>query len=191
MSEQTVVELMRMQVTDAYIARSELHRELRNGVRAGLVHQSHVDFGQGFLPKDFVWPEAYGDFPQKIGQITTAPPTSYLMPLKKFSQAITHAPVTEMGGMVLKADADRAQFGAAVDKMLAMVHADPGSTDGMWVFVDSHDGKAYVLVGWNSLEVCALFALHYAFDCGVSPIAETEAFKNASKRLMVYVAALV
>ncbi|KAL6303521.1 hypothetical protein BKA93DRAFT_721033, partial [Sparassis latifolia] len=160
-----VVELMRMQVTDAYIARSELHRELRNGVRAGLVHQSYglcvedqmqlfwvLHFGQGFLPKDFVWPEAYGDFPQKIGQNTTAPPTSYLMPLKKFSQAITHAPVTEMGGMVLKADADRAQFGAAVDKMLAMVHADPGSTDGMWVFVDSHDGKAYVLVGWNSLE---------------------------------------
>lgn len=55
-----------------------------------------TDFDQGFLPKDFTWPEKYGNFRQKISGITASDPVSYFVPLDAFPSKITSAPVTEI-----------------------------------------------------------------------------------------------
>lgn len=55
-----------------------------------------TDFDQGFLPKDFTWPEKYGNFRQKISGITASDTVSYFVPLDAFPSKITSAPVTEI-----------------------------------------------------------------------------------------------
>ncbi|PCH35840.1 hypothetical protein WOLCODRAFT_81646 [Wolfiporia cocos MD-104 SS10] len=156
-----ITEIMHVHVNDAFTAQPELYKELRNGARkGGLVHQHYglgiedpkqlywiLHFDQGFLPKDFTWPAEYGDFPQKIGAISTAEPVSYFMPLDEFPSSITAAPAT----LTLKSDVDLEKYKQTQNTVLASLRAAPGNHGACFSVTETDPSRAYVFVGWDAI----------------------------------------
>ncbi|OSX65718.1 hypothetical protein POSPLADRAFT_1132813 [Postia placenta MAD-698-R-SB12] len=161
-----VTEIIHIKINDAFHEKPELHKELREGAAyGGLLHQSYglgledptqlhwiLHFDQGFLPKDFTWPEKYGNFRQKISGITASDTVSYFVPLDAFPSKITSAPVTEIAIMTLKDDVSIEQYKSIADKMIASAKQAPGVHDACYGITEADPHRAYVFVGWDSID---------------------------------------
>ncbi|KAH9949052.1 hypothetical protein B0H21DRAFT_841415 [Amylocystis lapponica] len=167
MANGIITELTQFTVDDMFSAEPGLYRKLRAGARAaGLRRQSYgvdinnpkmlywlLHFEDGFRPKDLVWPvEEYGGFLANVAAISAAESVSAFMPLPEFPREVPEAPVTEVEVITLKPDAALDAFRGAIDAGLARVRASEGSHGGCWSMPGGDSRKAYIFVGWDSVE---------------------------------------
>ncbi|KAI0929897.1 hypothetical protein AcV5_006739 [Taiwanofungus camphoratus] len=167
-----IAEVLHMQVNDYFSAKPELYDELRKGAeKGGLARQSYgvsvedprqlywiLHFENGFLPKDFVWPEDHGSFPEKLGAISTTEPVSYFMPFDVFPKETTAAPVTELAVLTLKPNIDIVRYNAATEKLKVGLRKTTGVHGADSSITETGSRRAYTFVGWDSVEAHISFA---------------------------------
>lgn len=154
------VQIIRISTNDTFNEDPSLFDRFPGAVQsAGITAQSYgrevedpnqfywiIHFDQGFEP------EEYGDFTRGLSRISTRVVSTFLQ-IDDFAAEITDAPVTEIGIMTAKDDADLEAFEGVIGRLRSTFSRKVSTVQGnAWSFNSHNELQLFWFVGWDSMD---------------------------------------